>query len=81
MVRRYVFAYFSRLKKRFVVAVARVIRYSDYDRLHSENKFLSTCYTFKTSLRLMITVVRTMKNNNVGYRLISRSVVEVSSIL
>ncbi len=64
-----------------VVAFARVIRYSDYDRLYSKNKFLSTCYTFKSSLRLMITAVRTMKNDNVGYRLISRSVVDVSSIL
>jgi hypothetical protein len=48
-----------------------VVRYSDYDLPHSQNIFLSTCYTFKRSLRLIITAVRTMKNDNVCYRLIS----------
>ena len=69
-------------KKRSVVAVMRgVVRYNDNDLLHSQNIFLSTRYTFKSSLRLMITAFRTMKNDNVCYRLISDSVVEISSIL
>jgi hypothetical protein len=82
MIHRYFFVWVSSLKKHLVVAVTRgVVRYSDYDLLHSQNIFLSTSYRFERSLRLIITAVRTMKNDNVCYRLISHSVVEVSSIL